>query len=155
MNEDENLGNLFYGMAFLSLDEIKSKRSEFENWEDELFTLKHADPQIDSKNIQNSDWIIFAHDSGRTGLYLDLAPTTLGKVGQIIFIDMEYEVGILVADSMTQLIENFLSDLEHGLYQLNEEALEDDNEFLECDESIDLINWHNSEKWARPSFEWF
>lgn len=66
---------------------------------------------------------------------------------------MEYEVGILVADSMTQLIENFLSDLEHGLYQLNEEALEDDNEFLECDESIDLINWHNSEKWARPSFE--
>ncbi len=31
MNEDENLGNLFYGMAFLSLDEIKSKRSEFEN----------------------------------------------------------------------------------------------------------------------------
>lgn len=82
-----------------------------------------------------------------------MAPTTLGKVGQIIFIDMEYEVGILVADSMTQLIENFLSDLEHGLYQLNEEALEDDNEFLECDESIDLINWHNSEKWARPSFE--
>lgn len=32
---------------------------------------------------------------------------------------MEYEVGILVVDSMAQLIENFLSDLEHGLYRLN------------------------------------
>ncbi len=31
MSEDKNLGNLFYGMAFLSLDEIKSKRSELEN----------------------------------------------------------------------------------------------------------------------------
>lgn len=54
---------------------------------------------------------------------------------------------------MAQLIENFLSDLKHGLYQLNEEALEDGNEFLECDESIDLINWHNGGKWARPNFE--
>ncbi len=83
-----------------------------------------------------------------------MAPTTLGgEVGQIIFIDMEYEIGILVADSMAQLIENFLSDLEHGLYRLNEEALEGGNTFLECDESIDLINWSGSVRGKRFYFD--
>ena len=66
---------------------------------------------------------------------------------------MEYEVGILVVDSMAQLIENFLSDLEHGLYRLNEEALEGGNTFLECDESIDLINWSGSVRWKRFYFD--
>jgi cell wall assembly regulator SMI1 len=55
--------------------------------------LEHADPQINPSNAYHRDWIQFAHDGGRTGLYLDLAPTALGVSGQVIFIDHDYNVG--------------------------------------------------------------
>ena len=82
-------------------------------------------------------------------MYLDLAPTESGKIGQIIFVDHEYSVAILVADSMFALVQQFSEDLQQGLYHLNEDALEDDNEFLETDVSIDLVNWHNSTRWQK------
>lgn len=57
--------------------------------------------------------------------------------------------------SLTRLpiyFNNFSDDLDNDLYQLNEDALEDENEFLESDAAIDLVNWHMSERWARPDF---
>lgn len=153
MNEEENLGSLFYGMAFLSLSTIENRRLELADLVDELFVLEHADPQINPSNAHHRDWIQFAHDGGRTGLYLDLAPTALGVSGQVIFIDHDYNVGILVANSIDDLLQQFCQDLQADLYQLNEEALEDENEFLETDPTIDIINWHMSERWARPDFE--
>lgn len=149
MNEDENLGSLFYGMEFLSLERIENYREERSDLFDEIFVLGYADPQINKINAHHPDWIIFAHDGGRTGLYLDLAPTESGKIGQIIFVDHEYSVAILVADSMFALVQQFSEDLQQGLYHLNEDALEDDNEFLETDVSIDLVNWHNSTRWQK------
>lgn len=152
MNDEENLGSLFYGMEFLSFNKIKDKRVDLADLVDELFVIEHADPQINKTNAHHPDWIIFAHDGGRTGLYLDLAPTSLGKVGQIIFVDHDYNVAILVANSIAELIQQFSEDLQQALYHLNEEALEDDNEFLETDASIDLVNWYSSQRWARPHF---
>jgi cell wall assembly regulator SMI1 len=83
---------------------------------------------------------------------VDLAPTAVGQIGQVIFMDHEYDVGILVANSITDLLQQFSDDLDNDLYQLNEDALEDENEFLESDAAIDLVNWHMSERWARPDF---
>lgn len=153
MNEAENLGNLFYGMELFSLDHILQYRANLADLANAGLSLEHTDPQINPDNTHNPDWIIFAHDGGRTGLYLDLAPTSQGKVGQIIFVDVDFDVAILVADSIEALVNDFASDLQADLYALNEDALEDENEFLECDESIDLVNWHNSQRWARPAFE--
>lgn len=153
MNEAQNLGSLFYGMEFLSLANIENRRMQLSDIVTELFILEYADPQINSSNAYHRDWIQFAHDGGRTGLYMDLAPTGTGRSGQIIFIDHEYNVGILVANSLSDLLEQFCNDLQNDLYQLNEDALEDENEFLESDPSIDLVNWHMSERWARPDFE--
>ena len=152
MNEEENLGSLFYGMEFLSLTNIENKRADLADLVDELFVLQHADPQINPTNAHHRDWVQFAHDGGRTGLYVDLAPTAVGQIGQVIFIDHEYDVGILVANSITDLLQQFSDDLDNDLYQLNEDALEDENEFLESDAAIDLVNWHMSERWARPDF---
>lgn len=150
MNDTENLGSLFQGMEFLSLKDIENKRDI--DLENQQFSLDYADPEINSHNSHNQKWIVFAHDGGRTGLYLDLDPTEKGKLGQIIFIDHDYDVGILVADSIAELVKQFLTDLEDNLYFLNEDALEDGNEFLETDSTIDIINWHNSKRWARPDF---
>ena len=67
MNEEENLGSLFYGMEFLSLTNIETKRDDLADLVDELFVLQHADPQINPTNAHHRDWVQFAHDGGRTG----------------------------------------------------------------------------------------
>ncbi|SDC29502.1 SMI1/KNR4 family protein [Acinetobacter boissieri] len=150
MNDEDNMGSLFQGMELLSLENIKIQRSGFE---DEKAPLEHTDPQVKKDNAFNNKWIKFSHDGSRTGLYLDLDPTELGTVGQIIFVDFDYDVGFLVAKSITDLVSVFLNDLNNQLYFLSEDALDDDQEFLEADPTIDIINWHDSERWAHPGFE--
>lgn len=150
LNDQENLGNLFYGMDFFSIENIISEYIyRKENFSLENIQLKKADKQIDTSNIYNPYWIKFAFDGAHTHLFLDLSPTQNGKYGQIIFIDDEEEIGILVANSTAQLVENFKNDLENQLYYLNEDTLEDENHFLEVDDKIDIVNWYASEIWKR------
>ena len=150
MNDKDNVGSLFQGMELLSLDNIKTWRSGFEN---EEAPLEHTDSQVKKDNAFNNKWIKFSDDGGRTGLYLDLDPTELGTVGQIIFVDLDYDVGFLVAKSMINLVSVFLNDLNNQFYFLSEDALDDDQEFLEADPTIDIVNWNDSERWAHPEFE--
>jgi len=147
LSDEENFGSLFYGMDFFPIDSIISAYVNNENFEN--IPLKKADKEIDPSNIYNPNWLKFAFDGAHTGLYLDLAPTPNGKYGQIIFIDNEYEVGILVASSTTELIEKLQNDLENNLYYLDEDALEDENHYLTADTKIDIVNWETSEKWKR------
>ncbi|WP_312966692.1 SMI1/KNR4 family protein [Acinetobacter gerneri] len=153
LNDDRNLGNLFYAMDFFPIEQVIEQVQQRVDMVDQLIALHHADPEIDAQNVFNPLWIKFAFDGGETGLYLDLAPSASGKVGQVIFIDDEYEIGLCVADSIQTLIADFANDLERDLYSLDEDALEDENEFLICDDRIDIINWSASERWKRPSFE--
>lgn len=146
MKDDENVGSLFYGMSFYSIDELLQN---LEGRNEEKITLKKWDKEIKPENINNPYWIRFAFDGAHTGLYLDLDPNNEGTYGQVIFIDDEYEVGILVANSVSDLVYQFTEDLEQGLYHLHEDALEDGNHFLETDDSIDIINWQDSVKWNR------
>ena len=61
-------------------------------------------------------------------------------------------LGFWSLTSITNFLQQFSDDLDNDLYQLNKDALEDENEFLESDAAIDLVNWHMSERWARPDF---
>ncbi len=38
-----------------------------------------------------------------------------------------------------------------GLYKLNPDAAEDGEDFLEPNVSIDLLNWHNAERWKHAT----
>ncbi|TDX87301.1 SMI1/KNR4 family protein [Epilithonimonas xixisoli] len=150
LNDDENFGSLFYGMDFYPINKIISEYlDKKENYSNLNIVLKNADKEIKTANIYNIDWIKFAFDGSHTHLYLDLTPTQCGQYGQIIFIDDEYEIGILVAGSTSHLIENFANDLEQELYHLNEDALEDEHHSLETDAKIDIVNWQMSEIWKR------
>jgi cell wall assembly regulator SMI1 len=148
LTDDENPGNLFFGMDFFPIDRIISEHCE-RTEQTQKFALEKADPEIDATNIFNPGWVKFGFDGSHTGLYLDLSPTETGQYGQIIFIDEELETGILVANSTTDLVNNFAKDLENGLYSLNPSALEDGHHYLEADKSIDIINWFASERWHR------
>lgn len=148
LNDEKNFGSLFYGMDFFPIDRIISEYLVRKgNYEIEPIPLEKADPEIDPLNLYNTYWIRFAFDGSHTGLYLDLSPTGKGKYGQVIFIDDEYETGILVAGSTEELVENLKNDLENDFYHLDEDALEDGNHYLTTDPEIDIVNWQTSKIW--------
>jgi len=149
LTDDENVGSLFFGMDFFPADRIVAEYNEQRKAGLELIPLKRADKEIDASDLFNPDWIRFAFDGSHAGLYLDLAPAAEGQYGQIIFIDTEYDTGILVASSTANLVAAFANELEQGLYHLAEDALDDDNHYLEADDKIDIVNWQTSEKWRR------
>jgi cell wall assembly regulator SMI1 len=149
MNDEENMGNFFYAMPFLSIDNIIADK-EFRNTQSKDIApipLNHFDKEIDGTNFYNPNWLALCFDGSRSYLRLDLSPSDKGTYGQIIFVDGDYNVGLLIANSITALIANFANDIDKGLYSLNEEALEDEQHFLEADTQIDIINWHKIEKW--------
>jgi len=150
LNDEENFGSLFFGMDFFSIDGIIAEFNyRQQNAADENIVLKTVDKGINPLDIYNPNWLKFAFDGAHTGLYLDLSPTAEGTYGQILFIDDEYEIGILVADSTNKLVSDFANDLEANLYSLDAEALDDGNHYLEADSTIDIVNWQDSEKWNR------
>lgn len=150
LNDQENFGSLFYGMDFFPVNRIiEEYLYKKEHYASENILLEKADEEIDPTNMYNNNWIKFAFDGSHTSLFIDLAPTDQGNYGQIIFIDDEYGTGILVASSTAELIENFKNDLENNLYQLDNDALEDENHYLTADPRIDIVNWETSEIWKR------
>jgi cell wall assembly regulator SMI1 len=150
MSDEKNVGSLFFGMDIFTIDKIIEEYNDRKKIsQNDIVPLEKFDKEIDGSNIFNVNWLKFGSDGSRTGLYLDFSPAKEGKYGQIIFIDDEYSVGILVADSISDLIEQFIKDINNGLYSLNHDALEDSVHFLESDSSIDIINWNTSERWKR------
>lgn len=149
MNDEENMGNFFYALPFLSIDNIIADK-EFRNTQSKgiaQIPLTHFEKEIDGSNFYNPNWIALCFDGSRSYLRLDLSPSDNGTYGQIIFVDGDYNVGLLIAHSINELIFNFADDIDKGLYSLNEEALEDEQHFLEADTQIDIINWHKIDKW--------
>ena len=150
MTEDENCGSLFYGMDFLPIEKIiAEQKRRIGSLNQGKIQLRKADNGIDISNLFNPGWVCFGFDGAHTWLYLDLAPTDKGTVGQIIFIDDEELTGILVAQSTADFVADFVNDLENGLYHLQPDALSEGNHFLEPANEIDLVNWYQSKKWQR------
>lgn len=149
MNDEENMGNFFYAMSFLWISDIIADK-EFrvsQSTGTAPIPLTHFDKEIDGTTIYNPNWIAICFDGSRCYLRVDLSPSDKGTYGQVIFVDGDYNVGLLIASSVTELIANFANDIDKGLYSLDEEALEDEQHFLEADTAIDIVNWHHIEKW--------
>ncbi len=145
INHSENMGNLFYAYDFWSLEQCQS------HYSDHLELVKSNDIVLKTEDKINpksqKEWIQFTHDGSRSGFYLDLAPTDKGNYGQIVLIDYDYDIAFVVADSITTLVKQTIDDMKKGLYFLHEDALDDDVDFLEVDQKIDILNWHKSERW--------
>lgn len=146
MSFDSNLGSLFYGMKFLTLDDAVREHSNSNADGVEPFVVKSADPGINRADMCNPHWIAFAR-SGDTLLCVDTDPGTDGCVGQVIFVDHAFDTVILLAKSLPEFLAEFARDLEGGKYSLNQDALQDGSEFLDCAPEIDIVNWHRTPRW--------
>lgn len=149
-NESENSSNFFYALTWFSIEETIRWYEERIEYYDKTIAVEveNADPKIFSKDAQTLAWIPIAWDSSRCFLFLDTNPTDKGNNGQIIFYDSEYSQTICVASSMEMLLTEFVLDLERGLYKIDEEAKEDGEDYLQVDDSIDIINQHiNKTRW--------
>lgn len=139
--DDENFGNFVYGFVLNTIDQVIASwnfRKDFSSKYDTI-GLNHFHPQIDGTNFYNPNWLEIGNTSGRDGMFIDLAPTDLGTYGQIIFLEGTENIGVLVANSTQQLLEQFVSDLDNGRYYLAEDALDDGNHWLETKDDIDLF----------------
>ncbi len=148
INHDSNFGSLFYGLEFLSLDKVASEyESSVDLSAESKFEVKATDASINLSDMNNPRWIALAHDGSGNMIRVDMDPGANGKIGQVIFTDIDSDVVILLANSVNEFLNNFASDLKNGKYHLAEDALADGNEYLACDEEIDVINWSFSPRW--------
>ncbi|GAA4023423.1 hypothetical protein GCM10022409_04090 [Hymenobacter glaciei] len=144
--EADNNGSFCYGMSFLPLAEVLAG---YRSQAAQTLTspLLQAAPTLKPEVLQNPLWLRLGFDGSHGWLCLDLDPTPTGDYGQVIYLDEIDEVGFRVAASVAELLSTFAHDLEQGLYQLDEEALEDEDEFLVPQPLIDLNNWEQANRW--------
>jgi cell wall assembly regulator SMI1 len=148
MNDETNLGGLFFGMEFLSLSRVTSDYVERADYlKDEPLALRVADRGIRTDDLRNPRWITLAYDGSGTWLRVDLDPAAAGQRGQLIFVDDSNGVAILLGASLREFFESFAHDLEQGRYSLDADALKDGNEFLLPAPEIDVVNWFRSSRW--------
>lgn len=146
MNRDSNPGSLFYGMNFLTLERAISEYGLNDKPGAKPLPVTAGDTGIRTEDMYNSKWIAVAH-VGRTLVHVDMDPAPAGHVGQVIFTDHDFDVVILLAQSVGQMLWQFVADLEAGRYVLDEESLEDGEEFLSPVPEIDVVNWSFSPRW--------
>jgi cell wall assembly regulator SMI1 len=151
MNSESNMGSLFCGMQFLPLDLVIGDHAENVTLSADLLPVRSADEGVRKENMYNAKWIAFAHDGGDTLLRIDLDPAGSGSKGQVIFTDHDDDTVILLNNSLLGFLSDFVRDLEAGRYFLNQEALSDGDEFLDCDPEIDVVNWAHSPRWKHHS----
>lgn len=144
-DHSKNFGSLFYGFEFLSLTDVVQEYTFFQ----ELQTESDLNAELKTQDgiILNEpkNWVKFCSDGSRSGLYLNMDSETSN---QIIFVDLDYHIAFIVADSLAELVSTTISDMEKGLYYLAEDALEDGNHWLNTVLEIDVLNWHRSERWT-------
>lgn len=152
-DDSRNTGNLFYGLDLFNIGFIRENYIEVrDSQEDKLYIIGNADVGINPTNHRNPLWLKFGYDWSRCSLAIDLNPIDPQHYGQVIFIDYDYHAALLVANSIEDLVQTFLSDLQQGLYFLNEEALENEDQFLDTKPEIDLLNWKSAkenQRWKR------
>lgn len=140
------LVNFAYGIPFIPIEESIRHIEMYKNKPNNDI-LKYSDPEIKEGYVFNSNRIPIGDDSGKTLLCIDLDPSVEGLNGQVILIDYDYDIAIKLNNSIEEYIQQFETDLINNKYSLQEDALDDNNHWLDPVREIDPINWFNSPTW--------
>ena len=146
--DDSKMANLFYGFTFNSIKKIINDINLFSTLKNNNETLRYADKGINNTYIFSNNRIPIGSDSSHCFICLDLNPSHEGTYGQIILLDTEYNIALLLASSISELLSIFVNDLKNNKYYLAEDALEDEVEWLTPIDEIDVNNWWKISRWS-------
>ncbi len=152
---DLSLLNFAYGMCFYSIKECMEDLTSQMSVAAPVYPLKHASEEINKACTFDSSRIPLAHDYGSSFICVDLSPSKVGEIGQVIFVYYEYSISFFIAASLTAMLEDFIEDLTAGKYSLDEYALSENEFWLKPDSSISLKNWIDpNNRWRKkyPDF---
>ena len=128
-NGEADIGSVFAGEEWLSIERIID---EYNIWQ-ELYqngtfqeddgTPYGCEPEAGIKPDfwWNPKWIPLSADGGGNGKMIDLDPSEQGTAGQIIQMWHDDEAREKVANSLREFLQNYVRDLEAGLYVLDAE----------------------------------
>ncbi|ULG73540.1 SMI1/KNR4 family protein [Macrococcus brunensis] len=114
---------LFFGLEWLSLDEVMNE-VEFNQDEEEEFDEfpYEIEPAGAIKPIYyHAKWLPFAADGFGNFLAVDMDPGENGKKGQIISYGSDEETFYVVADSLNNLLSFIAKTIEEGNYEYAED----------------------------------
>jgi cell wall assembly regulator SMI1 len=147
LNEDaDNVGSLWYGLSLLPLAEVQAAHTYLAA-QKQTSPLRQASPTLKATAMQNPYWLRLGFDGAHGWLLVDLDPAPAGTYGQVLYLSETEESAFRVAGSVAELLATFAQDVAQGLYTLDEDALEDDNEFLVPAPLIDLGNAGRAGRW--------
>jgi cell wall assembly regulator SMI1 len=121
---------LFYGLMFLSLEQVQQHWEYLSNQTDgvseaeisDLSTLCSSHPEGRIKPLfANPRWIPFAYDFGGNYLGLDFDPDISGTPGQVINFGRDEDAKYVLAESFPAFIEWYVSQLVSGNFEIRQE----------------------------------
>lgn len=102
-----------------------------------LANQKSLPPQAVQCVYSHKGWIPFVKDDGGNQIAIDLAPGPTGIWGQIIIFGRDFDTKIVIASSFQEFIFNFVTDLENGNFQIDQDEGNESYGYLEISRNDD------------------
>ena len=129
-NGEADIDGVFAGEEWLSIERIIDeytiwqelyKDGSFKNDDGEDFGCQPEDAGIKPNFWWNPKWIPLTADGGGNSKMIDLDPAEQGRAGQIIQMWHDDSRREKAANSLREFLQNYVRDLEAGLYVLDAE----------------------------------
>ena len=114
LNNGQGSGiGLFFGLEFLSIDEIIKQWKIWHDIHQEELSGKYKNlnqfctsypPKAIKVDYTNDKWIPFSHDNGGNHIGIDLDPDVAGKIGQIINFGRDEDNKIVIAENTQEFL---------------------------------------------------
>lgn len=104
-----------------------------------LGNQKCLPPQTIQCVYSHKGWIPFVKDDGGNQIAIDLAPGPLGQWGQIIIFGRDFDTKVVVASSFQEFIFNYVTDLEVGNFQIDQNENDESLGYLEISRDDDYM----------------
>ena len=121
-NGEADIGSVFAGEEWLSIERIIDEYNVWNQlYQEDDGTPYGCEPEAGIKPDfwWNPKWIPLSADGGGNGKMIDLDPSEQGTAGQIIQMWHDDAAREKIANSLREFLQNYVRDLEAGLYVLD------------------------------------
>ncbi|MGE7803474.1 SMI1/KNR4 family protein [Lysinibacillus sp. NPDC096215] len=164
--EKEDGPGLFFGLPFLSLNDVLQEWYVWEQLEEE-FAMEGSSYSVPAGYIKeryiNRFWIPISKDFGGNNIGIDVDPDHKGQIGQVINFGRDEEVKYVIATQLSDFLEFIAETILQGNYQIEQEEdylywnYKNSTHFLDALKSLELpvlnpvspISKEDTSKWMQ------